>query len=364
MGKQSIASVETHALRVPRSRPVQSSYARYDALEVVSVQIRTEDGLEGLGYAKIIGTGSASIRSFLDTEYAPLVMGRDPLEVKALWGEMFLHAQSRGRKGVAMYAMSAVDIALWDLLAQRAGMPLHHVLGAVRDRVPVYGNGCWLSLSQDELLDEVRRYVDLGCFGVKIKIGAPDLRHDLRRLEAVREEIGDDVQLMVDANQRYDVLTAIRMSKLLEPLEVTWFEEPVSADSLHDQARVAAASPVPIAAGENEYSRHGFRDLIDHGGIHILQPDVHRVGGVTEFMRIGALADAWGLPVLPHTSYELQSQLVAALPNARGCEYYDWFPEGFFQESFEIVDGHVTVPQTPGIGSRFAPGVIEQYRVD
>lgn len=358
-----IDAVETFVLRVPRSRPVRSSYAQYDALEVAVVRLRTADGLEGLGYAKVIGTGSKAIQSFIDTEYAPHIMGRDPVEAKALWGEMFQHSQSRGRKGVTMYALSAVDIALWDLLAQRAGMPLHQMLGAVRDRVPVYGNGCWLSLSLDELLAEAQRYVDMGCFGVKVKIGAPDIRTDVERVGAVRALVGDDMQLMVDANQRYDVLTALRVARALEPYDLTWFEEPVSADSIGLQARVARSSPVPIAAGENEYTRHGFRDLIQAEAVHILQPDVHRVGGVTEFVRIAALGDAFGLPVIPHTSFELHCSLVATLPNGLGCEYYDWFPEGFFAEPFSIIDGHVQVPTRAGTGTAFADGVIEEYQV-
>ena len=358
-----IASAEAGLLRVPRSRPVRSSYASYDALEVVTVRIRTVDGLEGLGYTNIIGTGGAAIRSFAQTEYLPRLVDRDSQDIKALWEELSFHAMSRGRKGVAMYALSAVDIALWDLLAQRAEMPLHHLLGSARDRVPVYGDGCWLSLSLDELVAEAERYAELGCMGVKVKIGGRP-QDDVARVRAVRDAVGPDMAVMVDANSRYDPLTAIRVARLLEPFDLTWFEEPVLADSPSDYARVAKAVNIPIAGGENEYARYGFRELLERGAVDILQPDVHRVGGVTEFLRIASMAEAWSIPVYPHTSYELHAQLVAAIPGARWCEYYDWFPGDFFVEDFSIVDGHVRVPSRPGIASAFADGVHTRFAVD
>jgi L-alanine-DL-glutamate epimerase-like enolase superfamily enzyme len=358
-----VVSAEAGLLRVPRNRPVKSSYASYDALEVVTVRVRTADGLEGLGYAKIIGTGGAAIRSFAETEYLSRLPGRDAGDIKALWEELHRHAMSRGRKGVAMYALSAVDIALWDLLAQRAGLPLHHLLGSTVDRVPVYGNGCWLSLTLPELVAEAERYAEMGCFGVKVKIGGRP-QDDVARVRAVREAVGEDMAIMVDANSRYDPLTAIRVARLLEPFDLTWFEEPVLADSPSDYVKVTRAVNIPVAGGENEYTRYGFRELIEREALDVVQPDVHRVGGVTEFLRIAAMAEAWSLPIYPHTSYELHSQLVAAIPGARWCEYYDWLPEGFFAEDFTIVDGHVRVPTRPGIAAAFADGVHEKFGVD
>lgn len=355
-----IVRASSTCLRVPRDVPVRSSYATYDAIHVVAVQLETENGIVGQGWTNLIGTGSEAVRSFLDTEYLPIVDGADALHVRELWDRMFLHSISRGRKGVAMYALSAVDIALWDIVAQRAELPLHHVLGAVRERVPVYGNGCWLSLSTDELRQEAERYVELGCVGVKVKIGT-DHDEDLRRLAAVRDVIGPDRHLMVDANQRYDPMTAVKVARGLAEADVYWFEEPLTADSIHDYERIASQVDVPIAAGENEYSRFGFRELIEHRAVSILQPDVHRVGGITEFMRIAALAEAWNLPVAPHTSYELHTQLLGSVSTGLVAEYYDWFPEGFFQEPFPVVDGHVAIPDRPGIGARFAPDVFERF---
>ena len=362
MSTWAVASSEVDILRIPREEPIRSSYASYDAFEVVVVRLTTSGGAVGTGFTNVIGTGADSIRSFCSSEYLPLVEGREPNEVRAVWDTMFRQGMSRGRKGIAMYALSAVDIALWDLLAQQAGLPLHHLLGGSRTRIPAYGNGCWLSFSLERLVEEATNYVELGCFGVKVKIGA-DISQDIERVGAVREAIGSGTQLMIDANQRYDPLTALDVARRLEPFEITWFEEPVLADSVHDQARVAESSVIPVAAGENEYSRYGFRELIEHRAAHILQPDVHRVGGVTEFMRIAALAEAWNLPLVPHTSYELHAQLVSAVPHALGVEYHDWFPPGMFSHDFTIVDGHVDLPDTPGLATVFDAGAVREYRV-
>lgn len=360
MSSWTVARAESFVLRIPRAEPVRSSYATYDAFYAVVVQLHTDDGAVGTGYTNVIGGGAHAIRSFTASEYLPLVVGHEPHEVRALWQRMWLTGMSRGRKGVAMYALSAVDIALWDLLAQQAGLPLHKLLGGSIDRVPVYGDGCWLSLSTDELVAHARRYADMGCFGVKVKVGR-DIADDVQRVTAVREAVGPDMDVMIDANQRYDPMTALEVARRMEPLRIAWFEEPVVADSVHDQARVAARSPIPIAAGENEYSRYGFRELIEHQAVHILQPDVHRVGGVTEFLRIVALGDAWNMPVIPHTSHELHAQLVATFPAPRGCEYHDWFPKEVFQEDFSVVDGHVRVPDRPGIATAFAPEALTEY---
>jgi L-talarate/galactarate dehydratase len=357
-----ISDARVRLLRVPRDTAVSSSYATYQWIEVVVVELSTDDGLTGYGWTNIIGTGGPAIASFVDTEFLPLMSGADPADVRTLWERMYRHSMSRGRKGVAMYALSAVDIALWDLLAQRAELPLHHLLGSTRDTIPVYGDGCWVSLSLDELIAEAQAYTSMKAWGVKVKIGT-DLPTALTRLDAVREAIGPHTRLMVDANQAFNPLEAATVARHLQERDVYWFEEPVLADSLDDYARLAQKTDITIAAGENEYTRYGFRDLIGTGAVDILQPDVHRVGGVTEFMRIAALAETWNIPVAPHTSYELHAQLLAAVGTGLVCEYYTWFPDGFFERPFDIVDGHVRVPATPGIGARPSADAMTRFVV-
>lgn len=366
-----IGRVETFALLVPQERYIASAVGRHDGLGVVGVRVHTEQGEDGVGWTSLIGShGAASVRSFIDDVYAPLVVGQDAFDVRKLWTRMFQRSITRGRKGVPLYALSAVDIALWDAVTRAAGLPIHRYLGAVRDEVAVYGDGCWPSLSLPELLEEAQGYVELGLKGVKVKIGLDTspagVAEDLRRLDAVREVIGDDVALLVDANQAYDPLTAERVAHLLAERDVRWFEEPVLSDSISDQARIAERSPVPIAAGENEYSRFGYRDLIEAGGAHILQPDVHRVGGITELVRIFALADAHNLPVAPHTAYELHAQLLVtstAGSDLSMVEYYRWFPEDVFTEDFGVRGGVLRPSQQPGVGARFTDEALRRFAV-
>ena len=358
-----IDQVEVHHLAVPQPHPIRSSYgSALDVLGVVVVHVRDTDGRVGEGWTYVIGGGAESVASFLRTELVPLAVGSDPARVRDLWQRMFMHALSRGRKGVAMYALSAVDIAVWDLRARTAEQPLHAHLGSVATSVPVYGDGCWVSMTHDELRAAAQSYVDRDFWGVKLKVGA-DLDDAVRRVEVVRDVVGPSGRVMIDANQRYDLLTTRRFDAATRDLDVTWLEEPILADSLHDYARLRGTVDVPIAAGENEYSRYGFRELLEHEAVDVLQPDVHRVGGVTELMRILALADTWNVPVAPHTSWELHSQLACCGTTALVVEYYEWLPEDFFAVRPQIVDGSVLVSDVVGTGTSIDPTSLERYRV-
>lgn len=361
MSTSKIVNIETSMLHVPR-KPVISAIGTHGGITLVVARVRTEEGQEGIGWSNVIGSGGRSIKAFLDDDFVPMAMGRYAHEVRAIWTEMFRHSLTRGRKGVPLYAMSALDIALWDLLALEANLPIHQLLGAVRTSLPVYGNGCWTSLTLEELEAEAEHYTEMELAGVKVKIGA-SRQFDLARIDAVRDIVGADREIMVDANQRYDVNTAYRMSRDLGDRDIFWFEEPLVADSVMGYADLARRSPVQIASGENEYSRFGFRDLIEAKAVHVLQPDVHRVGGITEFMRICALAEAYDMPVAPHTSLELHAQLLSTCSTALMLEYYDWFPDGFFTEAFDVRGGLLEVSSTPGIGPRFRPEVFESYAV-
>lgn len=357
-----IAHAEVHHLSVPQPHPIRSAFgAALDVLGVVVVRITDTDGGVGEGWTTVIGGGGASVASFLDTELVPLVIGTDPAQVRGLWQRMFMHSLSRGRKGVAMYAISAVDIAVWDLRAKTAGQPLHAYLGSVVPEVPVYGDGCWVSLSHDELRAAAGAYAARDFWGVKLKVGA-DLDDAVRRVELVREVVGPSGRVMVDANQRYDLLTTRRFAAAIADLDVTWLEEPILADSIHDYARLRGTVGIPVAAGENEYSRYGFRELLEHEAVDILQPDAHRMGGITEFMRVLALADAWNIPVAPHTSWELHSQLVCCGTTALAVEFYEWLPDDFFAVRPRIAGGKVGVSRAPGTGVAIDPLSLEKYR--
>ncbi|WP_426244619.1 mandelate racemase/muconate lactonizing enzyme family protein [Nocardioides sp. LHG3406-4] len=355
-----VQRVDVRVLDVPQPRPISSSSATYASLGVVVVEVETADGVTGQGWSHVIGGGAESIASFVRTELAPLVTGSDPDHVRDTWQRMYVHALSRGRKGVAMYAISAVDIALWDARARSMDVPLHRLLGTAQPSVPVYGDGCWLSYSHDELVAAAQEYDARSFWGVKVKVGA-DLADAVERVGLVRDALGPSGRVMVDANQRYGLLEATRLAPALADLDVTWFEEPLLADAPRDYAALRSRTTVPIACGENEYSRYGFRELLELGAVDILQPDVHRVGGVTEFMRIAALAEAWNVPVAPHTSWEVHSQLLLCVVPALAVEYFDWYPEGFFDHSPAIENGRVGPSAAAGLGTHIRRETLRRY---
>lgn len=355
-----VTDCRVRVLEIPRAEPVSSAYATYAALGVVLVEVTSDSGAVGQGWTNLIGGGADAVASFARTEFAPIVVGSDPTFVRDVWERMYLGSLSRGRSGVALYALSAVDLALWDLRCRELDAPLHAVLGACIDRVPIYGDGCWVSYDDKRLRAAASDYIDRGFWGVKVKVGA-DPDDAIRRVQVVREAVGTDVRLMIDANQGYDLRSASDLADRLAGERLTWFEEPLRVDLTEDYARLAAQSPIPIAAGENTYTRYGFRDLLEHRAIDIIQPDVHRVGGVTEFMRIVALAEARDVPVAPHTSWEVHSQLLGCVATGLAVEYYDWFPDDVWETRPDIVSGMVLASHEPGLGARLSTSAVERF---
>jgi L-alanine-DL-glutamate epimerase-like enolase superfamily enzyme len=267
------------------------------------------------------------------------------------------------RQGVAAYALSALDIALWDLVGKRAGLPLYQLWGAVTDRVAAYGSGGWSRYSIADLAGEAERYAAMGRRYYKMKIHDPDPRANRERVRAVRNAVGDQVRLMVDVNQRLDVLGNIRQAQLLEDFDLVWYEEPVLADDIAACAEVAHAIRIPVATGENNHSRFEFRELIERRAARYLMPDVCRANGYSETMRIARLAAAHQVLVSPHVVHELSLQVVGALPNGFLVEYMDWAPPDLFAELPALQpDGTFTIPDRPGHGITLVPGAMEKYR--
>lgn len=357
-----VESVTVHPLLVPQPRPVANALGPLSGAGVVVVELRDTDGVVGQGWSHVIGGGPGAVAAFVREDLAPLVQGSDPDAVRATWQRMYRHTVSRGRKGVALYALSAVDLALWDLRCRAAGLPLGRALGTVRSAVPVYGDGCWVDFTTAELAEAAEDYRERGFWGVKVKVG-PDLATAEQRVATVRETLGPAGRVMVDANQCLDLGSATRLARRLEDYDVTWLEEPLPADTPRDLAALRARTGVPLAAGENEYTRYGFRELLELGAVDVLQPDVHRAGGVTEFLRVAALAEAWNLPVAPHTSWEVHSQLLACVETGLAVEHWTWFPEDFFDERPDIVDGTALLSERPGLGSHVAGDALRRYTV-
>ncbi|QIS11663.1 L-talarate/galactarate dehydratase [Nocardia arthritidis] len=316
---------------------------------VLLAEIDTAAGLRGLGisYAKRAGGPGQFAHA---RELAPELLGADPNDIGRIWDRLVWAGASVGRAGLAVQAVAAFDIALWDLKAKRAGLPLAKLLGAHRDSVRCYNtSGGFLHASIDEVLDRAAESLAQGIGGIKIKVGHPDRSVDLARLTAIREKFGDRVPLMVDANQQWDRATARRMCRALEPFGLEWIEEPLDAYDFAGHAGLAAAFDTPIATGEMLAGAGEHARLIQAGGADIVQPDAPRVGGITQFLKIMAHAERENLALAPHFMKEVHVHLAAAYPLEPWVEHFEWF-DALFAERLTISDGRMHLSDRPGLG--------------
>ena len=355
-----ITAIESFVLTVPTPQPMARNYAHQ---KLVVADIATDGGARGLGYSLVFGGGGAeAVHAYLQARLAPALIGEDPLRVEFLWEKMFRTDMGIKKQGVAAYALSALDIGLWDIAGKAANLPLYKLWGAARDSIPAYGSGGWSNYSERELIAEAEKYAAQGCKYYKMKIHHPDPQENRRRVEAVQRALGGGVRLMVDVNQRLDVLANIRQARALEDLDLVWYEEPVLADDLAACAEVARAIRIPVATGENNYTRFEFRELIERHAARYLMPDVCRALGFSETLRIGHFAAAHQLALAPHVVHELSLQVVGALSNGFLVEFIDWAPPDLFEDMPLCRDGHFAVPDRPGHGIALAKGARGKYQ--
>ncbi|MVU80297.1 enolase [Nocardia sp. ET3-3] len=315
---------------------------------VLFAEITTAAGFEGLGisYSKRAGGPGQFAHA---EEIAPLLLGEDPSDIARLWDKLMWAGASVGRSGLAVQAIAAFDVALWDLKAKRAGLPLAKLLGAHRDSVRCYNtSGGFLHSPIEEVLERATESLSSGIGGIKIKVGHPDHAVDLARVTAVREKIGDRVPLMVDANQQWDRPTAQRMCRAFEPLNLTWIEEPLDAYDFAGHAALARTFDTPIATGEMLASVAEHTELI-RAGVDIVQPDAPRVGGITRFLDIMNHAAREQLQLAPHFVMEVHLHLAAAYPLEPWVEHFEWF-DPLFNERLDIRDGRMHLSGRPGLG--------------
>jgi L-talarate/galactarate dehydratase len=318
-------------------------------IAMLFAEIETTGGHQGLGfsYAKRAGGPGQFAHA---CEVAPALIGEDPSDIARLWDKLCWAGASVGRSGMATQAIGAFDVALWDLKARRAGLSLAKLLGAHRESVRCYNtSGGFLHTPLDQLLVNASASIERGIGGIKLKVGQPDCALDVQRVSAVRRHLGDGVALMVDANQQWDRPTAQRMCRLFEPYHLVWIEEPLDAYDHEGHAALAAQFDTPIATGEMLTSAAEHADLIRHRAADYLMPDAPRVGGITPFLKIAALADHAGLMLAPHFAMELHVHLAAAYPREPWVEHFEWL-EPLFNERIEIRDGRMLVPRRPGLG--------------
>ena len=312
-------------------------------------EITTADGFEGVGFSYSKRAGGPAQFAHAK-QVADNLLGEDPNDIGRLYVKLLWAGASVGRSGVAVQALAAIDVALWDLKARRAGLPLAKLIGAHRDSVRTYNtSGGFLNAPLEQVLENATAAREAGIGGIKIKVGHPDHRVDMTRLDAMRTHLGDDFPLMVDANQQWDRPTALRMCRAMEPYNLTWIEEPLDAYDYVGHADLARAIDTPIATGEMLASVAEHVKLIEQGSCDVIQPDAPRVGGITEFLKLTTLAAQAGLTLAPHFAMEIHCHLAATYPTEPWVEHFDWL-DPLFNERMAIADGRMTVSDRPGLG--------------
>ena len=312
-------------------------------------EVKTAGGHQGLGFSYSKRAGGPGQFAHA-REIAPALLGEDASDIGKLWHKLCWAGASVGRSGLSTQAIGAFDVALYDLKARRAGLPLAKLLGSYRDSVACYNtSGGFLHTPLEQLLENAAASRERGIGGIKLKVGQPDRALDIKRVEAVRQHLGADMPLMIDANQQWDRPTAQRMCRLFEPLELVWIEEPLDAYDHEGHAALAAQFDTPIATGEMLTSAAEHGDLIRHRAADYLMPDAPRVGGITPFLKIAAQAEHAGLMLAPHFAMELHVHLAAAYPSEPWVEHFDWL-EPLFEERLEIKNGRMLVPTRAGLG--------------
>ncbi len=349
-----IATLETALTRIPLPVPLSdSTHGTMTHFELVTVRLRDQDGAEGTGYTYTTGQGGAAVHALIETALRPLLLGADPDRIESLWQQMWWRLHYGGRGGQTSLAVSAVDIALWDLKARRRATPLWRLLGGFDPDVPCYAGGIDLEFTLDALLAQTDANLARGFRAIKMKVGRDRLSEDVARVQAMRAHLGPDFPLMADANMRWTADAAIRAARALADTQLVWLEEPTIPEDIAGHARILRDGGLPIAAGENLHSLHEFTALIAAGGVSFPEPDVTNCGGITTFLKIAHLAEAHALPLTSHGAHDLTVHLLAACPNRSYLEVHGFGLDRYIAEPITITDGTARAPERPGHGVAF-----------
>jgi L-alanine-DL-glutamate epimerase-like enolase superfamily enzyme len=356
-----IEGIETAYYRLPLEPMGDAGHGAIDSEELVTVKLRA-GGLEGHGYAYTIGRGGRAVRALIDSDLAPLLAGRDAQDIASLWDLMWQRLLYLGRGGLAAFAIAALDIALWDLRGLRERKPLYVLLGAKARDLPAYGSGVDLPKPLDALLAQTEEFLERGLPGVKVKIGRRDPREDEQRVGAVRGLIGEDIDLMVDANMAWSAQEALERGRRLEQFDLFWFEEPTIPEDVAGHAQLARALEVPIAVGESLHSPHEFRRYIEEQALDVVQIDPVTNGGISASLRALELANAAGLKASSHHTDELSAHLLCAARNPVYLEKHAFALDRYLEAPQQVVNGRVRPTETPGTGMRFEERALSPYR--
>jgi D-galactarolactone cycloisomerase len=379
-----ITGVRTHVLQAMlKEQDFGWSQRVTDRRQTAICVVETDEGIEGVGEAFYFGGPAKIAAQLIGDGFGPLLVGKDPMDTSIIWDLLYNWHRDQGQKGLPIAAISAIDIALWDIKGKTLGLPVYKLLGGgYRHKARVYATGLYepqnVPSVKEALVEEAMGYKAAGFAGMKLKVGY-GIDADMKLVKALREAIGDDLYLMVDANHAYNAPEAIRLARRMEPYDIFWFEEPVPPEDLDGYVEVRRHSTILIAGGECEYTRYGFREVINRRAVDILQPDLCAMGGFSEMMKVIAMASAANLPVIPHvwgTNVGLAAglQLFAALPNFPERRFaadpffeYDRSPhpfrDGVTREQVVMKNGYLEIPDRPGLGVSLDMDCIRRYTV-
>lgn len=352
---QIVKKVEATLVAAPIQYGFQDATRKVETVGMCVVEVTTDAGLTGIGvtYHEV---GGEAIKELVEKYFAAKIIGRTPFETEDIWEDLFHYARGVGRKGLSFCALSAVDIALWDLKGKILNMPLFRLLGGTKREIPIYASGGWTSFSDDELVNEALKMVNRGYKNIKLKVGVDggrNIRADVRRSRKVRDAIGPDIGFMVDANNAFHAADAVKLANSIRELDILLFEEPVFADDMPGLKKFAASTDIPLGTGEHEYTRYGVRDLLLNNAVDYLQTDITRCGGFTEMLKIAALSQAWNIALAPHAMEHVHMHVASAAPNAVFLERLFLFEDitGMVYKDAPLpVDGMLAIPEKAGLG--------------